>query len=651
MTASGNLFSIAKSGLVSYQNALKVTGNNIENVYTPGYSRQAIDFTEINIGGISQGVDASNIQRANNEFLNITLRNSVSSYHRMDTYYDYAATLDLYLGDENASLNKGLSEFFSALENAISSPASITNRDVLLNQADVLTANFHNLADQMTNQFSQVNQQLTASTEQINSLTSTVAQINTKIIGNQGDVSALKDQRDHVLQDLAEYLPINVVNRSNGAANVYLSTGDILVNGGVAASLTTRTNDLDGTEQQVALITSNGEQPISNTLQGGKVGGLLQYRAEVLEPARLELGRIATVLANQFNQQHQEGMDLHDQLGGSFFNDVNELVAQQNRVIASRQNNGSADFLVEIKDDASLQATDYQLSFSNSTDYQLLRLSDTQVIASGSVAGYPHEIDIDGLTIVMDNGSFSAGDRFLVTPLRLGANNMDLKIHDAAAVALALPINVMPANGNTGYGEIVSIEVSDIDNSSFVTPGALTPSITVEFLTDSSYQLINTNTSSVIEGPLTYDANTMNHVFPTAGGYDPGYRVQLTGTVSAGDQFVIDYNTGGKGDNRNGLLLSDLQNKTVFDNNTTTLQQKYNQLASSVATKAHHADLLRQSNEALMQQTQSQRDSVSGVNMDEEAANLLRYTQMFQASAQLISVANNVLDILMGLLE
>ena len=147
---------------------------------------------------------------------------------------------------------------------------------------------------------------------------------------------------------------------------------------------------------------------------------------------------------------------------------------------------------------------------------------------------------------------------------------------------------------------------------------------------------------------LEYDPRSGTDVFPTPGGDDFGFRVRITGRPKAGDRFRIDFNADGTGDNRNALALSDLQRKPVLANGTSSYTEAYSQLVSRVGSKTHELDVNGKAQQLLLQQAEERASEVSGVNLDEEAANLVRYQNLYQANAQVISVANKMLETLMN---
>lgn len=202
---------------------------------------------------------------------------------------------------------------------------------------------------------------------------------------------------------------------------------------------------------------------------------------------------------------------------------------------------------------------------------------------------------------------------------------------------------------NTGTGQITPGTVTDINNPAFQSPpGQLSPPVRVRFTSPTGYEVIDQTTSAVIDTG-TYDPATGADIFPTANlGVDHGYRVRITGSPAAGDEFNIAYNTSGAADNRNALLLGGMQSQQLMHGGTTSFNDAYGQLVADVGTQARSAQLGSDVQAAVLKQSEAEWSAASGVNLDEEAADLLRFQQAYQAAAQIIAVSDNIFQTLIG---
>ncbi len=194
--------------------------------------------------------------------------------------------------------------------------------------------------------------------------------------------------------------------------------------------------------------------------------------------------------------------------------------------------------------------------------------------------------------------------------------------------------------------------VTDINNAAFqTTPGQLTPPVLVRFTTNTSYDVYDNTIPGapvLLEAGIAYNPASGGLVFPTPGGLDYGYSVQLQGAPTAGDEFSTEYNTDGIGDNRNALLLSAQANNKLMANGTASIIDTYSALVADVGSDTRQAELNSQAQQRVLDLAVSTRESVSGVNLDEEAANLIRFQQAYQAAAQVITVANSLFDTLLN---
>jgi flagellar hook-associated protein 1 FlgK len=231
----------------------------------------------------------------------------------------------------------------------------------------------------------------------------------------------------------------------------------------------------------------------------------------------------------------------------------------------------------------------------------------------------------DGLSIVVNSGA-AVGDRFEIRPTRDAANGLGVKITDPGKIAAAAPIKTAATAANTGTGTISAGSVVDATNP------ALRTTSTIQFTGANTYSINGA-------GSFTYTAGqpiTIN-----------GAQVAISGSPAIGDSFTISDNTGGTGDNRNMLALSASLSKPVLDNGTTSLNNSTSRLVGQIGSQTRQVQASRDAQQIVQQEASDARDSVSGVNLDEEAANLIKYQQAYQAAAQMIRVASSLFDSLL----
>jgi flagellar hook-associated protein 1 FlgK len=474
----------------------------------------------------------------------------------------------------------------------------------------------------------------------INSLAQSIAKVNNDIVIATGMAGGqppndLLDQRDNLIQELSQHIGVTVTSQDNGAKNIFIGNGLNLVVGNQATTLSVTANQYDSTQAEISLTTGSSTATVTSSLSGGTVGGLLDFRDQVLNPTRNALGRIAISMAQSLNDQHHAGVTLDGQLGLDLFTPPTP------QVLASNGNGGGASVTAQVSDVSALTADDYLLQYDGA-NYQLTNLTSNTTQTLGAAGPFT----VAGLTITVSG--VNTGDRFMIQPTRAAAAGLEMALSNPRDIAAAAPIATSATGTNTGTGSISAGAVTDISNAAFATAGALTPPISINFTSPTTFEIINTSSNAVLDTG-TYSPGTGKDIFPSDNfALDYGYRVRITGSPATGDSFAVDYNTGGTGDNRNALALAGLQTQGVLDSGATSYAQANGQLVAKVGTQASSAQNNLSAQGTLLQQAKSQQASMSGVNLDEEAANMLRFQQAYQAAAQVISIGSSLFNTLLG---
>jgi flagellar hook-associated protein 1 FlgK len=650
--ASG-LINIGVSGLLAYQRSLDAISHNIANVNTEGYSRQSVNLTArppqiTGYGFVGKGVEIASIQRSFDAYVEGNLRSSTSSTSEFEAFHTLASQLDNVMADADAGMSTSLQRFFNAMQDVADTPADPVARAVVMNEAQQLAEQFNGLAGWVENLRGHVNSDLRASVNEINGITSSIAQLNESIVVEQGrsggkPANDLLDQRDALILRLSEYVNVTTLQQDDGAINVLVGSGQPLVVGNRPSSLAVFNEPGDPNALGIALTNSNGSlTPVTKQLTGGRMGGVLGFRDNMLDQASNSLGLVAIGMADFVNQQHARGMDIDGALGGDFFS-----VAQPQVIsITGAPGNVSIGF----DDVAQLTNQDYELQF-NTGVWSLSRNDTGQVIPMTGSGTAIDPFVADGLSIVI-NVPPAAGDTYEIRPTRNGARDIDLALGSSRQIATAAPIRSQAENSNTGSGSISAGSVSDITNPAFqATPGQLTPPLMLRFTAANTYDVYdNTNPAApvLLEAGIAYNPATGGDIFPTPGGIDDGYRMRLTGAPAAGDEFSTEFNTGGSGDNRNALAIGALATSKLMSGGTASITDSYNSLVADVGTGTRQAEQNRLAHKGVLERVNASHDAISGVNLDEEAANLVRFQQAYQAAAQVISTANSLFDTLLN---
>lgn len=641
-----SILNIGVTALNAAQAGIATTSHNISNASTPGYSRQeTVQSTSLSFrtgsGFFGQGVQVDTVKRIYSDFLARQVTDAQSASSELDAYHTQASQLDNMLADTSTGLSPSMQDFFSGVNAVANNPADMPSRQTMLSSAQSMVNKFQ----AMQSQFDQVRQgtetQIGASVDTINGYASQLASLNQSIanaenIANGQPANDLRDQRDQLVTDLSQQINVKVLQQSDGTYNVFIGSGQALVLGNQAASLTAVPSPTDATRLQVS-YQMNGVNSLlrESDVSSGALGGLLSFRSGMLDSAQNSLGRIALAIAGTTNAQHRLGQDLNGEPGGDFF-----TIAPPT-VIANSANSGNAQVSVAYSNFSALTSSDYRVGFDG-TNYTVTRLSDGTATSSAALP-----MSVDGFNVSLSSGAMAAGDSFLIQPTRNGAGAISVAVTDPTNIAAAAPITTSALLSNAGTGSLSS---GAVDSSYPASP--LAGNLTLSY---------NAATGTLSGFPAGASITLTNNGASTT--YPPGSSVPFTAGASIsfaamsftlagnpvnGDQFVISPNAGGVGDNRNALLLAGLQGQKTLSGNG-SFADAYGQLVTQVGNKTREAEVSGQTQSKLLEEATSSVQSLSGVNLDEEAANLLRYQQAYQAAGKVMQIAGKLFDTLLTL--
>ncbi|WP_018864111.1 flagellar hook-associated protein FlgK [Thioalkalivibrio sp. ARh3] len=639
MSVSG----IGTSALLAFQRAIGTTSNNIANSATEGYSRQRTELGNLSpqfLGGSyqGQGVGVDSIRRISDDFVNTQLRTSISEQSNAQAKADLAKRIDNLLADDASGLAPVLQDFFDAASDVANDPTSNAARTVFLTEAESLAERFKAIDGRLEEQRRIVNGQIETNVKEINQLAESLAGLNREIVAKstQGTPNDLLDQRDRVLNELAEKVDLTTVEQDDGALNVFIGNGQALVLGGNSQSLVADSISGDPAKMEVGIQSGSGVANITRFLQGGELGGLLEMRESVIDTAQNSLGQIATQLGQAFNEQNAQGLDLDGQIGGDIFG-----IGEPS--VWGRSGNSTGETpSVDFGNVDELTTSDYRLRVNDEDVFELVRLSNNEVV--DSLDPGDTLLEADGLVVdVSDLDNAEPGDNWLIQPTRNGARDLEVVLDDPRGIAAAAAIHdVAAAEDNTGDAVVEGFRITSEDYD----PDVLENGATVRFDEGDGYVVEdgegNPIASTTIDNGDTVTIET-----------DDGWSITLSGTPEYGDTFTVEGGQDRPGDNRNMLEMADLsETRTVQtedgERRVPGFGDAYNSLIANVGTRTRQANVALDSANAQLEQAKAQRESVSGVNLDEEAADLIRYQQAYQAAAQVIQVSNSLFDSLLG---
>lgn len=637
-----DILQIGLSSLLAYKTALGVVSNNIANVATPFYSRRQIDMAS---AMFNNGVQVADVNRVYDAYMSRTLLQAQNGFGMSDTIYQQFSQLESYIKDDTNSIGSYLSDTLKSIRELNTDPSLSQNRSLFLNKMSILSNRFNTIDNLIQQQEQSVGTSLDTVTKAINSITSSIADINGQISLLQGaDPSGLLDQREALVQKLATYVDFSSQVQPDGQLSILCGNGSPLVFGKTASTISVAPDPMHKNANILSMNVGNTPIDVTRYFHGGQVAGLLSTQSQLMQTQR-EFDRLAASLMNSFNSQNKLGIDANGNLGGNIFTDINSTSAIANRHIANPANAGTEQMSVSITNPAVLTASEYELRFDTATHYILTRKSDGVAVNSGNASSLPLAINADGFQINIPSGTISAGDTFTITPTAGMAANMRVGITDPNLLAIGWPVTANPSTNNQGQGTITVTGMSDTTTSAFSTPNTLSPPLRIEFLSATQYQIVDASNSTVMEGPLTYTSGAA--IFPTPGGYQPGYQLSLSGVMQAGDTFNVSYNNNAVGDNRNGLQFESLFDRATIGGNT--FNKEYNSVAGNISLVTNQAKTNADSGQIILTQAKSQYDQISGVSIEEETSNFALYQEAYQASAQILQVAKTVFETIISL--
>ncbi|WP_413436805.1 flagellar hook-associated protein FlgK [Sulfuriferula sp. GW1] len=521
----------------------------------------------------------------------------------------------------------------------------------------------------------------------------------------------LLDQRDQLMADLSKEIQTTVVKQDDGKYNVFIGNGQPLVIGKQAYALSTTISPTDPSRIEVAYAT-NGTSVImgENSLSGGNLGGLLAFRSQSLDPAQNALGRVAIGLASDFNAQHRLGQDINGNLGGDFFTVASPRVSASTTNTgtgALTATISSASALTTSDYRLNYDGTNYKLT--RVTDGAVTTFSAFPQTIDGvslNITGTPAAGDsflirptVDGAKAInvaisdpaliaaaapIRSSATSPPIRSSATTANTGTGSIgtasvnpppvDANLQQPVTITFTSPTTFSVSGTGTGNptgvtytpganisynGWTVQIAGAPASGDSFaVSPysgsGTISaPSVNTPPPPDANLQQPVTITFT---SPTTFDVSGTGTGNPTGVTYTPGanisyngWTVQIAGAPASGDSFAVTANTGGVGDSRNALLLGALQTSNTLAGGTTTYQGAYSQLVSSVGNKTNELNVSSTASGNLLTGLVQAQQSESGVNLDEEATNLLRYQQAYQAAGKVMQIASQLFNTLLTL--
>jgi flagellar hook-associated protein 1 len=620
-------FSIGTSALLAFQRAMATASNNVANASTPGYTRQRVEFSSrigqgAGFGFLGAGVQITGINRMINTFLTPRLDSSASELGRMGVMASMAGRVDRVVSEAGTSLSRPLSDFFDSVQAVASEPTSAAARQSMLDGGHNLIDRFRTQYNQISDLDREVGQRIADTVGEVNRLAESIARLNNEIIRARGEFNqppnGLLDQRDQAVRELSAKIGVTSFEADDGALNVQTISGASLVLGKTFQRLEVSRDAFRLDRQQLSVTSALGPLRLGTTGLGGELAGLFTFRREVVDPALGQLGRMALGVTEAFNAQHRAGVDFNGAMGGDFFQPVAPTV------LPATTNAGTANFSGRVNNVAALSGQDIILRYDGSNWQARLASTGASLPMTGSgTAADPFLVE--GVALEL-SGTPAAGDDILVRTTSDAPRLMAMAFTDPSRIAAALPVRGSAQLGNTGTGTLGQIRVTDPSNPNLQAP------VTIQFTAPGVYSINGAGAFPYTPGS-TISVN--------------GWEVQLDGSPATGDQFVFGPTPPRSSDNGNARQLAVIGRNGLFDGGRQSINAALSEMTSAFGGIARQANYALTAQQSIDAQLQAERDAMSGVNLDEEAANLLRFQQSYQAAAQIISLASAAFDALL----
>jgi len=658
MTIS-SLLNIGQRALMANYAALQVTGNNVANANTPGYSRQSIELAtafsqQTGNGFFGKGVDVTTVTRAHDAFLTREAATAASLAAADDARSAQLQKLETVFPTGEDGLGYTAQQLFNAFVDVSNKPQDTAARQVVLARVGDLAARFRAASDQLDAQQAGIAQDLRTSVESINALTTRIASLNANIASAQGTGHApndLLDQRDAAIADLSKIVQVTTVASADGTVGVFLGGAQRLVLGGESTPLVALADPFDPAKVQLGVSEGGTTRAFPDGfIAGGSVAGLLRVQNHDIPDARGLLGQMASAIAGALNDQQALGVDLGSPPGAGA-----PLLSIGAATVAPSSNNAMAGGVpvasyvngagvrvssvsIAVVSTSQLQPSDYELVADPALpagSYRLTRLSDntSQTVSSGDV--------VDGFRIDIAAPPPAPRDRFLLEPVTPSIRTIARALDDPKGIAAASPVTATVAATNTGTAAIASVAA---------TSPSLNPNLTatVTFTDDlGNYTWNLVDTTAVL--PPTSGTGTWSAGQPIALN---GFALQLSGVPKNGDVLTVAKTTVPAGNNGNANALMALRDATIVGQGAAgaggvNVTDAYASALANVGVRVQSASLAADQSAAVASDAKTAVAEKSGVNLDEEAARLIQFQQSYQAAARILQVAQSVFDTLL----
>lgn len=636
---ASDLLNVGTQSVLTAQRQLNTTGHNISNVNTEGYSRQSVvqatnDPRQFGGSTFGMGVHVENVRRSWDQFAVNELNLSATNYANKS---DVEANLEMLSGMLSSVASKkipeNLNEWFDALKTLADSPNDMGARKVLLEKARIIAETVNGFHETVRQQYDVTNKKLDMGIERINQIAVEIRDIHRLMMRTPGQHNDLMDQHEKLVKELSEYTKVTVTPRSNAEGfNIHIGNGHTLVSGTEASQLKMIGGYPDVHQRRLAIYEGNSLKPIKSVALDGKLGAMLDMRDNQIPHVMDEMGRMAAAFSNEVNLLQKQGLDLRGNIGGLIFTDVNSELIAKSRAVAAPDS--TAEVAVFINDIAALRGGEYALRYDGS-NYTVTKPSGETVTVSLDSA--KSAFYLDGMRVEVRNEPKS-GEKILLRPTRNSAAQMKVETNDANTIAAqSYEASTTFAQGTAQFNILAAGDLREFEV-------IVSPKGDQFAVIDTKGNVVRSPAPYPPEGPISV-ALPSNH---------PSYKdgketvFELTSGALANDKFTANL-VPSDGDNGNLRKMQQIQLDKKMDGNKSTILDVYHNLNTNVglrnSTATRLANIAQHENEAAQERVAA----ISGVNLDEEASNMMRFQQAYMASSRIMQAANDTFNTILQL--
>lgn len=679
-----SLLNVGARALLANQVGLQTTGHNIANVNTPGYSRQGVSLQTVQgkysgNGYIGQGVDVQSILRSHSDLLTRQATAAAAVKAGDSARLDRLSQLQDVFSGGPSGLGAAISDMMNAFSAVANAPTDMTARNVVLTRMEETAVRLRGAADRLEEMGNSVGEQISGSLLQVNALAKSIANVNAQIVeakGNGKSPNDLLDQRDQLIRDLNVHIQTTQIAADDGSVGVFVSASQPLVLGSTAAMLSLGAPDAfptARTQQQLFFSLPGATRPIELNqamLGGGTIAGLLQFQNNDLAEGQNLLGRLALGISEALNTQNKLGLTLDGKAGDNLFNPL--VLAN---AATGRNNTSSSQMGLVVADPSKLRASSYNITFTGPNSGEVTRQSDGTSFQFTTIAQLNAVMLGEGLRLTDGAplpvppalpAAFAGAadkDQFLLSPLQGVAGQMQAQQYSPRNLAAANPINAAMGTANAGSLQLGSLRATGVlsptANGLVPPPSPVAPAtsgggVTLTFnagppttFTPAGHTNppldLSTTPPTALAAPFTYTPGKPISI--------DGWEITLQGAPKTGDTVTVGNATDAQygdwytRDAGNAGAMMALRDKVMFDG--ATLSDGFAGAMAQIGTRTQSAQFASNLSTAMADNLEQDRTAISGVNLDEEAARLIQYQQAYQASAKMLSIAQNIFDNLM----